>query len=166
MIKYGLLDNDSNYNISGLKNYENNIQKINKVKPLNLMVDKNKSKIDDDINSQFNKLLNKFKEKKENKKENKKLYDDTNFINYNKKRREKNLNDDINRLNNFIHKNKFNYTYNSKIESNKGNSYRKLNERIKQLSKKTLNNNLVNFLTTKNMNGQEAKLLILPSNFK
>ena len=164
LIKYGLLDYDSDYNITGLKNDENNIQKINKVKPLNLIVDKNKSKIDDDINNQFNKLLSKFNE---NKKENKKMYDDNNnFINYKKKTRTKNLNDDINRLNNFIHKNKFNYTYNSKIETNKGNSYRDLNERISQLRKKTLNNKLINILPPKNFNGQRTKLLVLPSNFK
>ena len=163
LIKYGLLDYDSDYNISGLKNDENNIQKINRIKPLNLVVDNNKSKIDDDLNNQFNKLLSKFNE---NKKENKKLYDDNNYINYKKKTRTKNLNDDINRLNNFIHKNKFNYTYNSKIESNKGNSYRDLNEIISQLRKKTLNNNLINFLPPKNINGQRTKLLVLPSNFK
>ena len=100
--------------------------------------------------NQFNKLLSKFNE---NKKENKKLYDDNNYINYKKKTRTKNLNDDINRLNNFIHKNKFNYKCNSKIESNKGNSYRDLNERIKQLRKKNLNNNILKFLPSKNING-------------
>ena len=162
MIKYGLLDYDYKPNNSGLKNEENNIQKINKVKPLNLIIDKSKNK-DDDINEQFNKLVNKFNEIKNT---NKKLYDDNNYISY-KNKNDNNLNDNMNRMNNFVNKNKFNYTFtSSKHENLKGNSHRDLNERISQLRKKTLNNSLVNFLPSKNANGQKSKLLVLPSNFK
>lgn len=163
LIKYGLLDYESDFNATGLKNDENNIQKINKIRPLNIIIDKskNKNKNDEDINKQFNKLLNKFNE---NKNTNKKISDDNSYLTYKAHGRENNLNDDINRLNNFIHKNKFSYTY--KNENNKGNSYRDLNERISQLRKKTLNNSLVSFLPSKNVNGQRTKLLVLPSNFK
>ena len=58
LIKYGLLDYDSSF--TGLKTEENNIQKINKVKPLNIMIDKNKNRNEEDLDKQFNKLLNKF----------------------------------------------------------------------------------------------------------
>ena len=160
LIKYGLFDYDYDFNSTGLKNEENNIQKINKVRPLNIIIDKTKNKNDDDINIQFNKLLNKFNE---NKNSNKKLYE-TNKI-YGK---DNNLNEDINKLNNLIHKNKFNYTYNNlnKNENNNGNSYKDLNERINQLKKKSLNGNLVNTFPSKTIYGQRSKLLVLPSNFK
>ena len=164
MIKYGLLDYDYKPNNSGLNNEENNIQKINKVKPLNLIIDKSKNK-DDDINEQFNKLVNKFNEIKNI---NKKLYDDNNYFSYkNKYRNENNLNDNMNRMNNFVNKNKFNYIFmSSKHENLKGNSYRDLNERISQLRKNTLNNNLINLFPSKNSTGKRTKLNVLPSNFK
>ena len=52
-------DNDFNSSLMGLKNddKDNNIQKINKIKPLNIDLDKNKNKNQEDINKQFNKLL-------------------------------------------------------------------------------------------------------------
>ena len=157
LIKYGLLENDTDFNSSlmGLKNDEkdNNIQKINKIKPLN---------IQEDINKQFNKLLQKFNEnKKEN---NKKMFEDNSYLLYKTKGKDNSLsglNDDINQLNNFINRGKYN-NINSKKENNKGNSYRDLNERINQLRKKTLSNNLINFIPTRNSN---SKLLVLPSNF-
>jgi len=167
LIKYGLLENDNDFNSSlmGLKNDEkdNNIQKINKIKPLNIEIDKNKNKNQEDINKQFNKLLQKFNEnKKEN---NKKLYEDNNYLLYKTKGKDNSLsglNDDINKLNNFINRGKYNNINNLKQENNKGNSYRDLNERINQLRKKTLNNSLVNYLPIRNSN---SKLLVLPSNF-
>ena len=158
MIKYGLLDYDYDIKNAGIKNEENNIQKTNKIKPLNIVIDKTKNK-NEDINQQFNKLLNKFNEIKNT---NNKLYNDSNYLLYKKNYGKENIiNDEINRIN------KFNYTFISttKNENVKGNSYRDLNERISQLKKKTLNNNL-NFFPSKNTNGQRTKLLVLPSNFK
>ena len=166
LIKYGLLENDNDFNSSlmGLKNddKDNNIQKINKIKPLNIDLDKNKNKNQEDINKQFNKLLQKFNEnKKEN---NKKMFEDNSYLLYKTKGKDSSLsglNDDINQLNNFINRGKYN-NINSKKENNKGNSYRDLNERINQLRKKTLSNNLINFMPTRNSN---SKFLVLPSNF-
>ena len=164
LIKYGLLENDTDLNssLTGLKNDENSIQKINRIKPLNIDIDKNKKKNQEDINKQFNKLLQKFNEtKKEN---NKKLYEDNSYLLYKTKGKDSSLsglNDDINKLNNFINRGKYN-NMNSKKENKKGNSYRDLNERINQLRKKTLSNNLINFMPIRNSN---SKLLVLPSNF-
>ena len=167
LIKYGLLENDTDFNSSlmGLKNDEkdnNSIQKINKIKPLNIDLDKNKNKNQEDINKQFNKLLQKFNEnKKEN---NKKMFEDNSYLLYKTKGKDSSLsglNGDINQLNNFINRGKYN-NINSKKENNKGNSYRDLNERINQLRKKTLSNNFINFIPTRNSN---SKLLVLPSNF-
>ena len=158
LIKYGLLDYDSSF--TGVKTEENNIQKINKVKPLNIMFDKNKNRNEEDLDKQFNKLLNKFNENKTNKK----TYDDNSYFANKNNGREINLNDDINRLNNIIHKNKFNYTF--KNDNNKGNSYRDLNQRINQLKKKTLNNTLINYLPNNTSKVQRMKMLVLPSNFK
>ena len=171
LIKYGLLDYDNELNSNGLKSDDNNIQKINKIMPLNIIIDKNKNKNQEDINKQFNKLLNKFNESKNS---SKKVCEDNSYLTYKTYGKENSsscLNDDINRLNNFIHKNKFNSNYNNmnmtnKIENNKGNSYRDLNERICQLRKKTMSNNYINFIPGKNANGQRQKLLVLPSNFK
>ena len=154
-MKNGLLNYDSDF--TGLKNEENNIQKINKIKPLNFIIEKNKNKNEEDLEKQFNKLLNKFNENKTNKK----TYDDNNNFTFKSNGREINLNDDLNRLNNIIYKNKFNYTI--KNETNKGNTYRDLNERINQLKKKTLNNN---YLPNNNSKGQRMNLFVLPSNFK
>ena len=167
LLKYGLLDYDGDFNSTGLKNEDNNIQKINKIRPLNIIIDKSKNKNDEDINKQFNKLLNKFNENKNKNNTNKKLYEDNSFLTNKAYVREYNINEDINRLNNFIHKNNYNYNYQNlnKKENNKGNSYRDLNERINQLRKKTINNNIVNFFPSKTVNGQRAKLLVLPSNF-
>ena len=170
LLKYGLLDYDCELNSTGLKNEDNNIKKINKIRPLNIIIDKSKIKNDDDINKQFNKLLNKFNENKNNTNKNntnKKLYEDNSYITNKPYVRDYNINEDINRLNNFIHKNNYNYNHQNlnKKENNKGNSYRDLNERINQLRKKTLNNNLVNFYPSKTVNGKKAKLLVLPSNF-
>ena len=158
LIKYGILDYDSNF--TGLKSEENNIQKINKIKPLNIIIDKNRNKNEEDLDIQFNKLLNKFNENKTNKKK----YDENSFFTHKNNGKEINLNDDINRLNNIIHKNKFTYTI--KNENNKGNSYRDLNERINQLKKKTLASSLYNYIPNNNSKTQKMKMLVLPSNFK
>lgn len=165
MIKYGLLDYDSNLNDAGLKNEENNIQKINRIKPLNIIVDKNKNKNDEDISTQFNKLLTKFNE---NKNANKKQLDDNSYLAFKKSGKENNLNDEINRLNNYIQKNKLNFTYNkmNTKENYKVNSYADLNERLTQLRKKAINNNLMQYMPNNTLNAQKAKSLVLPSNFK
>ena len=168
MIKYGLLDYD--YNSSGLKNEENNIQKINKIRPLNIIIDKTKNKNEEDINTQFNKLLNKYNENKNSKKK----LNDTNNNNSNSKiayksfGKDSNLNGDIIRLSNYIHKNKFHSNYNnlSKNENFKGNNSRDLNERISQLRKKTLNNNLMNFFPSNTTYYQKKKFYVLPLNYK
>ena len=166
MIKYGLLDYD--YNSSGLNNEENNIQKINKIRPLNIIIDKTKNKNDEDINTQFNKLLDKYNE---NKKSSKNINDTNNSRSKNTYKaygRDNNLNDDINRLNNYIHKNHFHSNFNNfaKYENSKVNNYRDLNERISQLRKKTLNSNLMNFFPSNTTYIQRTKLFALPSNFK
>ena len=111
MIKYGLLDYDNDINNKGLKNEENNIQKINKIKPLNIIIDKTKNN-NEDIDQQFNKLLYKFNEIRNTC--NNKLNNDSNYLSYKKSQgKERNLNNNINRINNFANKNKFNYTFNN-----------------------------------------------------
>ena len=166
LLKFGLFDYDYDFRSARLNNEENNIQKKNNVRPLNIIIDKTKNKNDDDINKQFNKLLNKFHE---NKKSNRKLYEDNYYLaNKIYDKDNNNLNKDINKLNNFIHKNKFSYTYGglNKNENNNGNSYRDIKKRINQLKKKSLNSNLINFFPSKTIYGQRKKLLVLPSNFK
>ena len=54
----------------------------------------------------------------------------------------------------------------NKQPHNAKNSYKDLNERIKELRRKSLNNFLIYNKTSRNMNGQRRRLVIMPKNFK
>jgi len=154
LIKYGLMDYGG-FDTNRLKNEENNIQQINKIKPLNIIIEKSKKINEEDINEQFNKLLNKFNE---NKSFNKKEGNEHSYYAYKSFPKENTFNNDINKYNNYMYSKKSNLF-------DKKSSYKGLNERITQLKKKT-NNNLINFFPTKTINGNTIKFCVLPSNFK
>jgi len=165
MLKYGILDYNNNDINSTNNDEENNVQKINKIRPLNFMVEKNKKNKTDDINTQFEQLVNKFKENKNSNRQNSQENTDK-FLSYKTETKCSNLNDDINKLNSLIQKNKLNtlFSNNNGNEFSQGSKYNDLNERIVQLRNKTLYDNKNSERLGKIE--QRKNMLVLPSNFK
>ena len=170
-LKCGLSDNNLN-TLSGINSIsndnkeENNIQKINKIKPLNFFVNKTKNRKPNDINIQFEQLVNKFNENK-NIRQQKKEEKAEKYLNYKSNSNKINLNININKLNNLIQKNKLNCLFSNKNywnEDKNGSRLNILNERINLLRNKTIGDNKNSFMFDKSE--QIKNRLILPSNFK
>ena len=165
LVRYGFEFGDKNEEV-----IENNIKKINKIKPLNIVRVSEKNK--EDINLQFNKLLNKFNENKNN---NKKERDDNSYWSY------KNHNTSMNNMNkgNNIHINQLNYfinktngtknfnlnLFNANIKNKskeKNITGLDLNERLIKLRKKSISQQSNNL---ENTNGSQTNALVFPANF-